>query len=353
MPLQDEFLERIRMTGQPQRRESEVWFEAAVDWPRFQPWLQRRLPVKLPVGLPPMHLTLASQEDYLWTELELVFAKPIDWSPEPWRIPANTIREPLISFTAAQGLAPFLSGQRVIQELEIEPVPNQFYLWALRDTPFQMFLAVPAHDPTNLLHRLAPRLAERFKTNLEQRALGEIVWSTNSGALVWQGLPFITPFIQPVVETNGEFLFAGLLQDNPATQPAPPELLAQFSGRTNLVCYDWEITQARLAQWRNLNQLFQIIGRRPQLSADAPVWKWLDAVSTNLGNTVTEIAVTGPQEMSLVRKSAIGFTAFELVVLAHWLESPKFPLGGYSLTKRPDWERRAPTSTNAETGRQH
>jgi len=350
-PLLTKFLEQIREGGQPKLPDAQAWLEASVDWPRLQPLL----PTSLPAGLPQMHLTLTGLEEDLRTKMELVFPKPIDWSPEPWRIPTNTIREPLISFTAGQGIAPFLSRQPVFQDLKIEPVPNQFYLWALGDIPFQTFLAVPSQDTTNLLKHLEPQLTERFKTNLQKRSLGEIRWSTNMGALAWQGLPFIVPFIQPVVETNGEFLFAGLFPNGPAAKPPPPELLAQFSGRTNLVYYDWEITQARLTQWRNLSQLFRIIANRPQIDSDAPVWKWFDVVVTNLGNTATEITVTGPAQMSLARKSPVGLTAFELVALANWLESPNFPLGGYSLPKRPDSQRTvpAPTASDAETGRQH
>jgi hypothetical protein len=36
--------------------------------------------------------------------------------------------------------------------------------------------------------------------------------------------------------------------------------------------------------------------------------------------------LSSPQELSLVRKSQLGFTGFELAALMRWVESPGFPL---------------------------
>jgi hypothetical protein len=52
---------------------------------------------------------------------------------------------------------------------------------------------------------------------------------------------------------------------------------------------------------------------------------WLKAVSPMLGNTVTEITVTSPKQLTLVRKSHIGFNALELVLLTRWLDGQLAP----------------------------
>jgi len=44
-----------------------------------------------------------------------------------------------------------------------------------------------------------------------------------------------------------------------------------------------------------------------------------------LGNTVTEVTLNGPTELSLVRKSDVGFTGYEIALLGRWIDSPRFP----------------------------
>ena len=54
---------------------------------------------------------------------------------------------------------------------------------------------------------------------------------------------------------------------------------------------------------------------------------WLKAVAPKLGNCATAVTQTGPDQLSFVRRSTVGFTAVELHALADWLESPQFPRG--------------------------
>ena len=63
----------------------------------------------LPASLPQVHLTLLGEGEYVRTRARLDFPKPLDLQLEPWNIPTNLIREPLISFTALQGLRPGLA----------------------------------------------------------------------------------------------------------------------------------------------------------------------------------------------------------------------------------------------------
>jgi hypothetical protein len=58
---------------------------------------------------------------------------------------------------------------------------------------------------------------------------------------------------------------------------------------------------------------------------------WLMAVAPKLGNTITEIAITSPNELTLTRKSDLGCNGLEIVLLARLLENPSFPLFGYKL----------------------
>lgn len=54
---------------------------------------------------------------------------------------------------------------------------------------------------------------------------------------------------------------------------------------------------------------------------------WLTNAAPRLGDCVTVVTRTGPAQLTLARKSTVGFTALELHLLADWLESPLFPHG--------------------------
>lgn len=123
-------------------------------------------------------------------------------------------------------------------------------------------------------------------------------------------------------------MMAGTFPAAPSNQPLPAELLAQLISRTNLVYYDWEITGQRLVQWHQINQAFSVLptpGKLPEISAPTAGPQWLVAISPLLGNSATDILLTSPQELTLVRKSHLGLTGFELVALVKWLEAPEFP----------------------------
>jgi hypothetical protein len=116
---------------------------------------------------------------------------------------------------------------------------------------------------------------------------------------------------------------------------APTELLSRVTASTNLLCYDWEITESRLQHWVFLGQSLRLAFRRTQMPANYSSFAWLQAIAPKLGNTVTELEVSGPSTLSFVRKSHLGLTGFELHLLADWLESPQFPKGSYSLLAPP------------------
>ena len=132
----------------------------------------------------------------------------------------------------------------------------------------------------------------------------------------------------------------------PRTNPPPVELLSQFAGRTNLVYYDWEITQSRLDQLRVLASMTEtILHPQPvtnpaELSRFSPrrtAQKFLAAIVPHLsrktehgleGESITEVSLANPRELTLVRRSPAGPTALEWIALSWWLESPDFPRFG-------------------------
>jgi hypothetical protein len=69
-----------------------------------------------------------------------------------------------------------------------------------------------------------------------------------------------------------------------------------------------------------------------QLPQDSVGLTWLGTIRARLDESTTTITQTAPNQLSFDRKSTLGFTAPELHLLIDWLESPRFPLGLYTLS---------------------
>ncbi|MEW6303353.1 MAG: hypothetical protein AB1705_07785 [Verrucomicrobiota bacterium] len=342
---------RIKAEGRPAKELSESWLELRAH-PRFvglaagflreltDDWLERAtgLPRSAERGVkatdatwPEVSLSIVGRGENLHTRSQVRFATPVE-TPQAWQVPTNTIREPLISFTAyqpasasLQRLAPWLGPHALLPVLGVEP--KQLFTWGQAEVMFQIFAAARVEGATNLVRKLGAELPARWNAVLTNQGMGYLQF-TNETDLFWRGLVPITPYIQPAPEPGDNFLVAGLFQATPRPNPPPPELLAQL--RTNVVYYDWEITEARLRQWRPTLQLLSVQATKGQFfaSSSSPAQKWLTALTPRLGNTVTEVTLEGSNELNITRKAHLGLSSIELLALVHWLDNPNFPRTG-------------------------
>jgi hypothetical protein len=293
--------------------------EGHLDWPR----LNRAFPLLANYSLPPMDVTVGARGDSLRTQAKLVYSDRLPIKLEPWKIATNLVMEPIISFTCAQGIAPLLKQVKGFSSLQLKATPNQMCMWAVAPVPVQTFLTVPMPDPTNVVTEIAPRLPQLVKTHFTNPP-GQFLWISNRAEWIWSGLPMLIPRLRPEKAPNGDFLFVGLFPVM-RSNTAPAELFAQVTSRTNLVYYDWELTHERLGRMRHLIQLTDMVKNRRQTSASAITHRWTKEVEQLLGNSITEVTLSSPKELSLVRKSDLGFTGFELLMLMRWIDSPGFP----------------------------
>jgi hypothetical protein len=103
-------------------------------------------------------------------------------------------------------------------------------------------------------------------------------------------------------------------------------LIREIGSKSNMVCYSWEINSERMTQWQSLEQLYLLFSSKIGPSGDAPGAKWLQANRTNLSYCGTEITLTAPNELTLIRNAPLGLTSLELIGLEYWLDAPEFPL---------------------------
>ena len=326
LPTVVEAARRIKAGGRPIPALATNWLEAELNLSR----LSAALGLSSAIQWPHAKLAAVAQGENLRSNLRMAFPKAVTGPLDPWQIPTNIITEPLISFTAARGVSPWLGPCATLQQLELSPAPNELFFWAQGNVTFQSFVAFPLKDAASKLERAVHRASSLFSTNWQSRGLAQIDWQTNLHQMLWR-LPYVAPFLKPAEFKGRELVLGGLFAPSPTTNPPPAELLMQLTSQPKLVYYDWEITQARLKSWRIMAQLFATIAGQPQFTTNTAGLPWMMAVEPRLGNTITEIAADSPSEWSLVRKSHIGFTGIELVALARWLESTNFPKLGFDL----------------------
>lgn len=305
-----------------QRKASGAWLEGDANltqWKGRAPWLENFQ------NLPTAHFSLSNRADFVRTLVHFDFPKPHQWKAEPWLFPTNFLWDPLVDFTVARGISGVLDGMPLIHNLGLNPVPSQICGWGNRDMPFQFFYALPVRDPINQIKRSEKKLQAEIARVGGTNLTGGLMAGTNS--LFWRGLP-ATPMVAPMKDGKNEFIFLQLVPLVRMKDRPPRELFSQLAGREDLVFYDWESTQHRFPNVRQLYQMGELMTRRSLSSTNATDIAWQLEVAPHLGDSVTEVRATGPAQMTLVRKSSIGFTAFELATLSRWIESANFPAFG-------------------------
>jgi hypothetical protein len=302
----------------PAPAEKNDWLTADLDWPRLARWF----PSLKAVDLPETRWQAVGRNGSLRLDGKLIFPQPLALTLEKWRIPVDAIHEPIVSFTAVRGIAPWLEKQNWAQPYEISPVPNQMFVWAMGQLPLRTFAAVPVPDGKKALQEFEQKMSAN--TGWESYLMKPATMVMTNNQISWRGMPFISPNLRVLHEPTGDFLFAEVFPNSPKSNPLPPELFAQLN-RTNLVYYDREITGERLTLLPQLMQLALMLTQHKQLAAQSAAAKWLYHISPTLGVAVTEVTQTAPNELSFTRKAPGGLTAIEFTALANWLEATNFP----------------------------
>lgn len=301
--------------------------------------LQSTLDLPNAIAWPHCSISVMAKGETVRSEATLKFVNAVPWKLDAFRLPTNSVRDPLISFTAMQGFGDWLARLPEFKEWELKSAPNQLFTWARSDVPYNLLAAAPMPDASNTVVRIAPHALHTLGTNIAKAGVGRIAFTTNRTEIGWVGMPILVPFVRPAPEAGDDFLLfgsmAGIIPQGPNTNPPPAELLNQFLPRTNLVYYDWEITEAKLAQWVPIFQLSAMLSSTPSLPPSAAAHGWLRAVSPKLVNTITEVTASSPTELKAVRRSDLGLTAIELTLLARWLDNPAFPAFAYPTNAMP------------------
>jgi len=316
------------------------WLTLLVDLPRVVQAFS--LNWHLPDNLPRVSLSVVGNGSNVQTRGEFTFPKPLDLELEPWNIPTNFIHEPLVSFTAIRGIGPWLSANETWKTLQFGDAPNQLFAWAQEGLPLLTFFGAPVPDASNRVNVVTDTLLLTGNAWLRTNGMGRLARLDAGSGVSWTGLPFISMELSSKVTSGGEFAVGGLLPDMRTNLPPPQELIQTIRGWTNLVSYEWEITEPRLEAWLYIGQVFRLAFHKAQLPTDSAGYAWMKSAAPKLGNCLTVTSKNGSSVIALVRQSSVGFTAVELHLLVDWLESPHFPRGLHTFNSPSNTARKKP-----------
>ena len=325
---------------------------------------------------PSVKVGIEPRNGRLRTVAQLQYADALDLKLDEWVLPEDVLRDPLVGFTAVQSADRWLGRLGFLSDLGVKEWPRQMFLWSMAGPPWLQFMSAPTEHPTNLMAHVALTLPVRVVTNMMWQGQVFSLRTTNQATRVeLLGLPYFQPFLEARRQGERDMIHGGLFPVNVRRTGAPDGLLAQVRGRTNLLAYDWETTGTqvvlpdagpngtrgmvtnvvgRLIQFKELYQFGMLMMNKSggELPTDAqgniqtPGSRWVDAVAPLLGDTISEVTVTGAKQLTLTRSSQVGFNALELTYLLRWAVNPGFP----GWTEPPPLPRRTPASGKKPAG---
>ncbi|HTB85885.1 MAG TPA: hypothetical protein VK742_19735 [Candidatus Sulfotelmatobacter sp.] len=297
------------------------WLECDVNWPELGRWY----PGVKALDLPETKFSVSAAAGQFHIIGRFYFLQNLAGRFDPWQIPVNEIHQPLTSFTAVRGFAPWLAGQDWARAWQLSPPANQLFIWSMSGMPFQTFAAVPLNDSMAALNRLYQNLQPALAAeNARKRFVDPFKLSLESNRLIVAGAPIVTPEITAQHDPAGDLLFASTFPNAMHGRPLPPEL-SQALARPNLLYYHWEMTAPRFPALLQYSQLALMLTAHAQMNVQSVASKWAQISYPAPGITTTEITQTAPDQLTFTRNAPAGFTALEFFALASWVDAPEFP----------------------------
>ncbi len=272
---------------------------------------------------PRIQLTAAARQGAIRAEAHWVQDQKFPDPLPAWERP-SIIRDPLIHFTAARGIAAWAAQFDWLKTVAGTDVPDQIFVWgkpaATTNSPaLQTYVAARVAQPETWIDRSFQQVQPLYPAEPAAPIWsGQLMLETNHHSALIAGFPPVR--LAPIHEGNRSYVLLGMMPQGPSKLPFPPELAAQVE-RPGILYYQWEIVAEAFSNFNAAVQAGDILRRRLP-STQRPGIAWAIAASAAMGETVTEAQVSGPREFTVKRKSPAGLSAAEMIYFARWIDGP-------------------------------
>jgi hypothetical protein len=275
--------------------------------------------------VPSFHLESVVKDGRLRTSGNFKAPALADQFSEPWHVPLDQIRNPLISFVAIRSWGPQLLEALGLSELKPKSV-GEIFMWGFQAGVPDNYVAVETPEPAAFCARAANFFLPKFKTDASTGTapwVGDLFYSPKDHIAMVNNTPFPKGIhLMPAKNATNTYAVLAFMPPPRPQEDMSAELLRQLE-TPGLIYYDWEITAENADHWNLTLQNFDLIRRLEPPYYQGPGQLWLWSSVTNLGNTVTRVTQKTPGEFDFLRNSDAGLSAFELVELTRWVDGPK------------------------------
>lgn len=298
------------------------WLRADINWAL----VPRNFPRPYNIKDCKSDVTLGSRGGDVRAVVKLTYPDAIKWSPSRWQIPTNLVGNPndLVGFTAARNIAALVNVPSEFQKINPNPYTNQFFAWALPQLPFLTYAAMPVSKGNDLLPVFSRQLSQAFGNS--SNFLFEL--KDDKSEIVWKGENLPRGLVRLTNSNSQTYLAGGFFAPVGKTNDLVSPLWREVAEKPNLIYYDWEITQPRIGTWWVLADFLPVLPPQETwaVGTRSAVGPWFESISPHIENTITEVTLTGPKEVTVVRRAPAIFTGLEIVKLSFWAaQKPKSP----------------------------
>jgi len=275
-----------------------------------------------PKQWPRVKVAAVVEEGRMVTRATADFAEPPLGPLPEWKLPVKTAHGPFSQFAAVRGISGLAGRVDWWREAFAGQPPDQMFWWAQPEVPFRNWMTVPSRDPQGDLQRLYAAFSKVF--GVPGGHAGRMAMASNHTAFaILDTLQGLQPVVSHVKQDTDQFLLGSLYPAAISTNPISAGL-RKLLAEKDLVLQDAEFTPEALDHWNVLFQLNHMLQSHMPNARNARAHGWMYEIRGSLGDAETSVRQQTPTRLTLERKSSLGFTGIELVMLTRWLDGDDY-----------------------------
>ncbi len=273
---------------------------------------------------PSVKISAGLGEGSVTTQATLDFSEPPLGPLPAWKLPEKMAHAPFSQFTAVRGVSRVAGRLDWWREVFAGQPPDQIFCWAQPEVEFRNWLAVPTADPVGDLRRLFAVASKQF--GVPGGRSGRMVMATNQLAFaILDTFKGLQPVVSQVKQQKDTFLLASMYPASASTNLISANL-RRLLAEPGLVFEDAESTPDAIDHWNVLFQLNHMLQSHLPNARHAKGHAWMFELRGALAESESVGRQVSPTRFHFQRRSSIGLTGLEMVLLSRWLDGDDYLL---------------------------